>query len=163
MITYFQIIKPSVVGGFENAALIARWAQQQGKMAVVSAAFESGLGLSAYIQFSCYLELQNAKIYKLMNKEPAVPVAHGLGTYRWLKDDVIKEPLSITRNPYNGFMEASAADAGRLLQNLQINRNYIVSRNSEEKSRTYQLTVDSECLSMSINVHEIGQNADVSI
>ncbi|XP_074383455.1 protein PHYLLO, chloroplastic isoform X2 [Apium graveolens] len=157
------VIKPSVVGGFENAALIARWAQQQGKMTVVSAAFESGLGLSAYIQFSCYLELQNAEIYKLMNKEPAVPVAHGLGTYRWLRDDVIKERLSIARNPYNGFMEASAADAGRLLRNLQINQNHIVSRNPDKEGRTYQLAVDLECFSISINVHEIGQFADENV
>lgn len=157
------VIKPSVVGGFENAALIARWAQQQGKMTVLSAAFESGLGLSAYIQFCSYLDLQNAKIYKLMNKEPAVPVAHGLGTYRWLTDDVIIQPLSITRNPYNGFMEASAADAGRLLQNVEINQNYIVSRNPEENGRTYQLKVDSDCFSMSINVHEIGQIADENV
>ncbi|KAF2321397.1 hypothetical protein GH714_040986 [Hevea brasiliensis] len=44
------VIKPSVVGGFERAALIAQWAHQQGKMAVVSAAFESGLthGLGTY-------------------------------------------------------------------------------------------------------------------
>ncbi|KAM1541408.1 hypothetical protein ACFX1Z_011327 [Malus domestica] len=42
------VIKPSVVGGFENTAIITRWAQQHQKMAVVSAAFESGLGLSAY-------------------------------------------------------------------------------------------------------------------
>ncbi|KAH9772165.1 protein PHYLLO [Citrus sinensis] len=44
------VIKPSVIGGFENAGLIARWAQRHGKMAVVSAAFESGLaqGLGTY-------------------------------------------------------------------------------------------------------------------
>lgn len=47
------------MGGFENAALIARWAQQHGKMAVISAAYESGLGLSAYILFASYLEMKN--------------------------------------------------------------------------------------------------------
>ncbi|TQD93165.1 hypothetical protein C1H46_021258 [Malus baccata] len=52
------VIKPSVVVGcFGNTAIIAQWAQQHQKMAVVSAAFESGL-------------------------------AHGLGTYHWLKEDV---------------------------------------------------------------------------
>ncbi|KAI8018871.1 hypothetical protein LOK49_LG04G00411 [Camellia lanceoleosa] len=60
LITIIDVIKPSVVGGFENAALIARWAQQQGKMSVVKATFESSLGLSAYVQFSYYLELQKA-------------------------------------------------------------------------------------------------------
>lgn len=48
---FFQVIKPSVVGGFGNTAIIAQWAQQHQKMAVVSAAFESGLGLSAYSVF----------------------------------------------------------------------------------------------------------------
>ncbi|XP_017218695.1 protein PHYLLO, chloroplastic isoform X10 [Daucus carota subsp. sativus] len=157
------VIKPSVVGGFENAALIARWAQQQGKMAVVSAAFESGLGLSAYIQFSCYLDLKSAEIYRLMNKEAPVPVAHGLGTYRWLTQDVITEPLSITRNPFNGFMEASSADAGRLLRNIRLDQNYIVSRNSEEKVRPYQLQVHSKGFSMSINVHEIGKDTNENV
>ena len=132
-------------------------------MTVVSAAFESGLGLSAYIQFSCYLDLQNAEIYRLMNKEAPVPVAHGLGTYRWLTQDVITEPLSITRNPFNGFMEASSADAGRLLRNIRINQNYIVSRNSKEKVRPYQLSVHSKRFSMSINVHEIGKDTNVRI
>lgn len=159
----FQVIKPSVIGGFESAAMIARWAQDQGKMAVVSAAFESGLGLSAYIQFSCYLELQHADICEVMNKEPAVRVAHGLGTYRWLQEDVISEPLNIGRNPYNGVMEASVADAGQLLQNFQINQNSIVSKNSRKQVHNNQLTVDLQGLSMSINVQEIGQITDVGI
>lgn len=130
-------------------------------MTVVSAAFESGLGLSAYIQFSCYLELQNADICEVMNKEPAALVAHGLGTYRWLKEDVTNEPLSIGRNPYSGSMEASVADAGQLLRNFQINQNYIISKNTGEQVHNYQLTVDLEGLSMSINVQEIGQIVDV--
>ncbi|XP_050909618.1 protein PHYLLO, chloroplastic-like [Lathyrus oleraceus] len=37
------VIKPSVVGGFENA----EWAHQHGKTVVVSSAFESNLSLSA--------------------------------------------------------------------------------------------------------------------
>ncbi|KAI5419515.1 hypothetical protein KIW84_043619 [Lathyrus oleraceus] len=57
------VIKPSVVGGFENAGLIAQWAHQHGKMAVVSSAFESSLSLSAYTQFSSYLEVQRLDYY----------------------------------------------------------------------------------------------------
>ncbi|KAK3004036.1 hypothetical protein RJ639_019334 [Escallonia herrerae] len=154
------VIKPSVVGGFENAALIARWAQQHGKMAVVSAAFESGLGLSAYIQFSCYLGLQSADVCKVMNKEPALSIAHGLGTYRWFKEDVTAEPLSIHRNPYSGFMEASVADAGRLLQNFEFNHNCIIRSNIREHVFNYQLVVELEDFAISIDVQEIGQNPD---
>ncbi|KAK2976386.1 hypothetical protein RJ640_008096 [Escallonia rubra] len=154
------VIKPSVVGGFENAALIARWAQQHGKMAVVSAAFESGLGLSAYIQFSCYLGLQSADVCKVMNKEPALSIAHGLGTYRWFKEDVTAEPLSIHRNPYSGFMEASVADAGRLLRNFEFNDNCIIRSNIRAQVFNYQLVVELEDFAISINVQEIGQNPD---
>ena len=73
-------------------------------MAVVSAAFETGISLSAYIQFSCFIDMQNEDLRKIMNKEPPSPVAHGLGTYRWLKEDIITEPLSISRGACSGFM-----------------------------------------------------------
>ncbi|KAL6350620.1 hypothetical protein AAG906_022330 [Vitis piasezkii] len=154
------VIKPSVVGGFENAALIARWAQQQGKMAVVSAAFESGLSLSAYIQLSSYFELQSAEICKLMNKQLVPSVAHGLGTYRWLKEDVTFEPLSINRSQDSGFIEASVVDADRILQKFQINRDTIIRIFSEEQVYTYQLAVDSDGFSCLLNVHEIGASIE---
>ncbi|KAI7754357.1 hypothetical protein M8C21_006045 [Ambrosia artemisiifolia] len=138
------VIKPSFVGGFEKAALIARWAQQQGKMAVVSAAFESGLALSAYVQFSCFLEMQNAELCKIMKNEPASRVAHGLGTYKWLKEDVTAEPFCIRRDAVNGFMEASVFDAGRNLVNFNINQNSVIQRFKAEEVRNYQLKVDVE-------------------
>ncbi|XP_057478284.1 protein PHYLLO, chloroplastic isoform X2 [Actinidia eriantha] len=153
------VIKPSVVGGFENAALIARWAQQHGKMSVVSATFESSLGLSAYIQFSCYLELQNADVCRAMNKEPSPSIAHGLGTYRWLKEDTTSEHLNIHHNPDSGFMEASVDDAGRLVGKFQVNHNVILRNFTDEQVRRYQLRVDSEGFSVSFNVQEIGASA----
>ncbi|KAL6961689.1 hypothetical protein U1Q18_002488 [Sarracenia purpurea var. burkii] len=150
------VIKPSVVGGFENAALISRWAQQHGKMSVVSATFESSVGLSAYIQLSCYIELQNADICRVMNKEPFPSIAHGLGTYRWLKEDVTSEPLNIHRSPYSGLIEASVDDAGRILEKFQVNHKVILRTFTGEEVHKYQLTVDSEGFSFSINVQEIG-------
>ncbi|KAI5445655.1 hypothetical protein KIW84_013758 [Lathyrus oleraceus] len=57
------VIKPSVVGGFENA----EWAHQHGKMVVVSSAFESSLGLSAYTQFPSYLKVQRLSTFKLLD------------------------------------------------------------------------------------------------
>ncbi|XP_024988553.1 protein PHYLLO, chloroplastic [Cynara cardunculus var. scolymus] len=157
------VIKPSFVGGFEKAAFIARWAQQQGKMAVVSAAFETGLALSAYIQFSCYLEMQNADICKTMNKEPAAAVAHGLGTYRWLKEDIITESLRISRNACNGFVEASVFYAGQTLHNCNINHNSVIRSFKAEEVRNYQLRVDVEGVAFSINVQELGEERNNNV
>ncbi|KAI3796239.1 hypothetical protein L1987_38906 [Smallanthus sonchifolius] len=157
------VIKPSFVGGFEKAALIARWAQQQGKMAVVSAAFESGLALSAYVQFSCFLEMQNAELCKIMNNEPALPVAHGLGTYKWLKEDVTTKPFSISRGAVNGFMEASVFDAGQTLVNFSINQNSLIQSYRADEVRNYQLKVDVEGVTFSINVQELGDKRNDNV
>ncbi|KAL0380681.1 UNVERIFIED_CONTAM: protein PHYLLO, chloroplastic [Sesamum angustifolium] len=127
------VIKPSVIGGFENAAQVARWAQQHRKMTIVSAAFESSLGLSSYIQFARYLDLQNAEMKRLMNKEPELCVAHGFGTYKWFKEDVMVEPLNIRYNPSHSSIEADAADA-----------------------------VETEGISFSTNVLETGESIDGS-
>ncbi|CAK7326442.1 unnamed protein product [Dovyalis caffra] len=150
------VIKPSVIGGFEKAALIARWAQKHGKMAVVSAAFESGLGLSTYILFSCYLEQLNS-VYSVMNRETMPSIAHGLGTYRWLKQDVTAIPLGIHCDPSKGFVGASVAAAIQLLQNFQVNNNIIHRTFIEEQVHRYHLTVNSKNFSYSIKVHEVGR------
>ncbi|KAM1722316.1 hypothetical protein ACFX11_021052 [Malus domestica] len=157
------VIKPSVVGGFENAAIIAQWAQQHQKMAVVSAAFESGLGLSAYIQFCCYLNLKNSEICEMMNYELAPSIAHGLGTYRWLKEDVTTTPLKIGCNPVSGFIEASVADADQVLQKFQINGNVVHRNFTGEQVRVFLLTVDSRAFSYSIIVHEIGERYNENV
>lgn len=157
-----QVIKPSVVGGFENAALIARWAQRHGKMAVISAAFESGLSLSTYILFSSYLEVQNAVICREMNRELGPSIAHGLGTYKWLKEDVVTSPLGICQSRSSGCVEASVADAARHLQNFQINKNVIFGAYTGEQVHRYEFNVDTTDHSCFIRVHEIQRQIDVS-
>ncbi|XP_022776661.1 protein PHYLLO, chloroplastic isoform X3 [Durio zibethinus] len=157
------VIKPTAIGGFEKAAMIARWAQRQGKMAIVSAAFESSLALSTYIQFSCYLEMQNADTCKLMNNKLAPSVAHGLGTYRWLEEDVTTDVLGIGCNSFTGFIEASVAGATHLLHKFQMNHNVIHRMFTGEEVLRYQLTLDSNDLSFSINVLEIGQRIEGSL
>ncbi|XP_021292917.1 protein PHYLLO, chloroplastic isoform X1 [Herrania umbratica] len=154
------VIKPTVIGGFEKAAMFARWAHRWGKMAIISAAFESGLALSTYILFSCYVEMQNADTCKLMNNELAPSVAHGLGTYRWLEEDVTADLLGIGRNPCTGFIEASVADATHLLHKFQMNNNVIHRTLIGEDVLRYQITLDSNDFSCSINVQEIGQRND---
>ncbi|XVE74433.1 hypothetical protein DITRI_Ditri12bG0017000 [Diplodiscus trichospermus] len=157
------VMKPTVIGGFEKSAMIAQWAHRQGKMAVVSAAFESGLALSTYILFSCYLEMQNAETCKLMNDKLAPSVAHGLGTYRWLEEDVTNDVLGIGRNPCTGFIEASVADATHLLHKFQMNHNVINRTFTGEEVLRYQLTLDSNDFSCSINVQEIGPRINRSM
>lgn len=131
-------------------------------MAVVSAAFESSLSLSAYTQFSSYLEILRLNTFKVSDDEAAPPVAHGLGTYRWLKEDVTLNPLLIGRNPHSGFVEASVANASRLLHNFQLNQNVICNIIAEEQVRQYQLKVEHNNLSCSFEVREIGLKTSVS-
>ncbi|XP_020225950.1 protein PHYLLO, chloroplastic isoform X3 [Cajanus cajan] len=152
------VIKPSVVGGFENAALIAQWAQQMGKLAVVSAAFESSLSLSAYTHFSSYLEILSLGTFKVLDGTEAVAptVAHGLGTYRWLKEDVTPNPLLICRNPQSGFVEASVVNASQLVHDFQVNRKVISYIIAEEQVRQYQYKVELNNISCSFEVRETG-------
>ncbi|MCO5559536.1 hypothetical protein L7F22_013137 [Adiantum nelumboides] len=90
------IIKPSSVGGFERAALIAKWAQKKGMLAVISAAFESSISLAAYAQFSAFVDERRLELIMASNVDKErtntnmiiPPVAHGLGTYMWLENDV---------------------------------------------------------------------------
>ncbi|KAF6171682.1 hypothetical protein GIB67_007203 [Kingdonia uniflora] len=157
------VIKPSVVGGIENAALIAKWAQQKEKMAVVSAAFESSLGLSAYIQFSYFLEKQNIEICKVKNTELPKPIAHGFGTYRWLKEDVTTESLKICGLPYNDVVEASVEEASWLLQNFKINPKTTQRSYNGEQVREYELPVDCGDSSYFLKVHETGAELDNNV
>lgn len=71
------VVKPGRVGGFERAASIAAWAKSRGMQVVISSAFETSIGLTAYAQLAAYVD-------------EASPVAHGLGTYTWLGGDIIE-------------------------------------------------------------------------
>lgn len=149
------------MGGFENAALIARWAQQHGKMAVISAAYESGLGLSTYILFASYLEMESAKASTEQKQGMASLVAHGLGTYRWLSEDVMMNTLGISRSPYSGFVEGSVADASKNLKDVKINNDVIVSTSEGVPLRRHELRVDVDGFSHFIRIHNVGQSAEV--
>ncbi|KAG9448639.1 hypothetical protein H6P81_008604 [Aristolochia fimbriata] len=151
------VIKPSIVGGFENSAVLARWAYQHGKMAVISGTFESSLSLAAYVQFAHYLEQQNAHLCK-MKKEKISTVAHGLGTYQWLKEDVVTPPIKICVNPHSEMVEASVHDAGCLLQSVQINSE-VIQRNYHDKDiQTYQVKADCMGVTCVLEVWETGSN-----
>jgi len=73
------VLKPSVLGGFGRAHALADSARRAGRTCVVSSAFESGLGLEALAQFACAVN--------------DTPVAAGLGTDRWLAQDLRDPPF----------------------------------------------------------------------
>ncbi|KAL8035297.1 hypothetical protein ABFS82_12G085600 [Erythranthe guttata] len=154
------VIKPSVIGGFENAALVARWAQQHGKTTVISAAFESALGLSAYIQFARHLDLQNCEMQKLTNKKSAPITSHGFGTYKWFNEQVTEYSLNIRHNPNHGCVEADAIEAGQFLQKCRLNPDIVVRTFLADQVKEYQLAVDSGGAHYSINVVETGESID---
>ncbi|XP_056164428.1 protein PHYLLO, chloroplastic isoform X3 [Syzygium oleosum] len=154
------VLKPSVLGGFETSATVAWWAQHLEKMAVVSSTFESGVGLSAHILFSHYIDLHQAQLFKTRNHKVDPPIAHGLGTYQWLKDDVTTDPLKISHHPNSECVEANIADASRLLQNFQVNDKVIVRKSTDEEVRRYNLMVNLKGESYSINAIEVGQETD---
>jgi isochorismate synthase/2-succinyl-5-enolpyruvyl-6-hydroxy-3-cyclohexene-1-carboxylate synthase/2-succinyl-6-hydroxy-2,4-cyclohexadiene-1-carboxylate synthase/O-succinylbenzoate synthase len=131
-------------------------------MAVVSSAFESSLSLAAYTQFSSYLEIQRLSTFKLFDVKPAPSVAHGLGTYSWLKEDITPNPLLIGHNPRSGLVEASVENASRLLSNFQVDQDVICNTIDEEKVCRYQLNVEHNNLSCSFEVCETGLKTNVS-
>lgn len=157
------VIKPSVVGGFENATLIAKWAQMHDKMAVISSAFESSLSLSAYIQFAYYLEKQNETIFNLKSKGPNPAVAHGLGTYRWLKEDIAVKALRICVPADGDAMEASVEDAANFLQCFQVNIETIRRTYKGEVVKTYKCMVDGEDFSCSVKLDVVGDNTHKNV
>jgi o-succinylbenzoate synthase len=76
------VLKPTLLGGFEYTMWMARRAMNLGMTPVVSAAFESGVGLAVLAQFAASL------------RQPEVAV--GLDTHRWLADDVTTTPLDMS-------------------------------------------------------------------
>lgn len=131
-------------------------------MAVISAAYESGLGLSAYILFASYLETENVKTFRERKQGMAPLVAHGLGTYKWLNEDVMMNSLGISRSPYSGFIEGSVADASKNLKDVNINNDVIVRTSIGVLVRRCELRVDVGGFSHFVRIHEVGQNVEVS-
>ncbi|XP_020571316.1 protein PHYLLO, chloroplastic [Phalaenopsis equestris] len=155
------VIKPSVVGGFENASLIAKWAQMHEKLAIVSSAFESSLGLSAYVKFALYLEKQNKSISEMRKVKQPATAAHGLGTFQWLKEDVSTESLIICCPSHGRRVEASIGDTDIFLRNFQVNHEVIKRIYSGEQVRSYKSEVNCNGFSYSFKLMETGGSKDM--
>lgn len=158
-----QVIKPSVVGGFENAAHIAKWAQLHDKMAVISSTFESSIGLASYIQLAHYVDHQNSIVSRIRNKDTCRAAAHGLGTYQWLREDVSDQTLKIDASPHGEGIQASVEDAHGYLHHLSINNDMIERTYVEEKLRSYSIQVDADDCSYLVKLREAGDHTNVRI
>ncbi|XP_031479416.1 protein PHYLLO, chloroplastic isoform X2 [Nymphaea colorata] len=154
------VIKPSYIGGFENSSLIAEWAEQHGKMAVISGAFESSISLSAYVQFAFYIDWKRMEYHKMRDMGPAPAVAHGLGTYQWLQEDVIIKPLKFALHPHGNSVEASVEDAKHVFHNFQINHDRVRRSYAQGKINSYSLTAKVKDLLYSLQVLDTGKRED---
>jgi O-succinylbenzoate synthase len=80
------VLKPSVLGGLRVAREEAERARTAGRTAVVSSTFESGIGLEILAQLACAVN--------------GTPVAAGLGTDRWLAEDLLDPSFDSTTGSY---------------------------------------------------------------
>jgi len=80
------VIKPSAVGGVGAALALARAGRAHGAAPLLSAAFESSVGVAALAQLAAAIDAD----------APAgggAPAWHGLGTLGWLAADALSPPL----------------------------------------------------------------------
>jgi O-succinylbenzoate synthase len=77
------ILKPTLLGGFQKAYDLAQRGRNLGIQPIVSACFESGIGILGLARFATYLSLEN--------------IPSGLDTYRWLQADLLSPMLKINR------------------------------------------------------------------
>lgn len=158
------VIKPSRIGGFERAALISKWAQKHGMMAVVSAAFESSVSLAVYAQFAYYVDNKNLEAVRESGKQDTAVVSHGLGTYSWLCDDIMKKRLQFRVYPKCDRIEVDVDDATSILQNIEVNPDTVKPTCVEAKINTYTIIVNYKETCFSFHVMDTGinnQNGDI--
>ena len=74
------IVKPTFLGGLNEIQPFIKAGQQKEIPLIFSAAYESGIGLRAIVH--------------LASLASSSPAALGLDTYRWLKSDVLTQPLN---------------------------------------------------------------------
>src|SRR4051812_27105970 len=91
------------------------------KMAIISSAYESSVGLATYIQFAYYVDMQRDLVSRIKRYDSCGSVAHGFGTYQWLRQDVSEQKLNFFVPPIRDGMRASVEDAHGYLQHLSIN------------------------------------------
>ena len=79
-VAFALVTKPTLLGGIEKTMTLAALAEEHGKLAVLTSAFESGVAHS-------FLSLVAAAL-------PGASVAHGLSTFERLERDAFQPPFA---------------------------------------------------------------------
>ena len=77
------ILKPTLLGGLTTTLRLARRATSMGMTPVISASFETGVGLLGLVALAASVNTRD--------------IPAGLDTYRWLAEDVLTPPLQLDR------------------------------------------------------------------
>jgi o-succinylbenzoate synthase len=94
------VLKPTLMGGFEHCREFAREGERLGMISVVSAAYESGVGIHALGRFAASL--------------PRISAA-GLDTYSRLESDVLTNRLDISGFVFRADQPLPTIDESRLV------------------------------------------------
>ncbi len=93
------VLKPAMLGGLGKTMQFVQLANQINMTAVISSVFDSGVGLAALAGFAS----------ALCDRDTAT----GLDTYRWLREDLLKEPFFAR----HGYIDVGSVDfQGRQLR-----------------------------------------------
>lgn len=134
-------------------------------MTIVSSAYESSLTLSMYVQFAYFLHIQYENVCKRRNKCSHDGIAHGLGTYKWIKEDIMDQGLKVCVPQNGGKMRASLKDAQNIIDKFSWGSERVLPRfcNNEEIG-CYSVHVDGDAgLSSCFRVKEAGLHTNVRI
>ncbi len=94
------VLKPTLMGGFEHCREFAREGERLGMISVVSAAYESGVGIHALGRFAASL--------------PRISAA-GLDTYSRLESDVLTNRLDLSGFVFRADQPLPSIDESRLV------------------------------------------------
>ena len=83
------ILKPAVLGGFEETIRLGKLASRHHLKAVVSSTFHTGIGFTAEVCLAASVSRDN--------------VPAGLGTSQWLKQDLLTDPIPIEKGSIDVF------------------------------------------------------------
>jgi hypothetical protein len=126
------VIKPGRVGGFERAASLASWAHSRGMVAVISSAFETSIGLSAYAHLAAYVDERLSQTFAPVQQKTLQNriVAHGLGTYTWLNGEILKSrKFEVLRD--NTGIVVPLLNAPNSRNDFHFNEKFVTSRSVE--------------------------------
>jgi O-succinylbenzoate synthase len=88
------VVKPSLIGGMKRLLALRAHAEERGIALVLSSTGESGVGLTLWSQLAAVGAQSD--------------VAHGFGTYSWLREDLLNPPF----RPFRGQVDVASLAKG---------------------------------------------------